>query len=66
MAKKYTAGQIFEMAQHIRDCDICCGGDPDIIADTYAEDLPPEELEGYIQSAHRAGLWKQDSNPPTA
>ncbi|MFI9561575.1 hypothetical protein [Nonomuraea endophytica] len=41
------------MAQHIRSCQICGADDPDIVGDTYAEDLPTEELEGYIASAHR-------------
>ncbi|MDR8413561.1 hypothetical protein MTP10_33095 [Nonomuraea sp. 3-1Str] len=55
----YTIGQITEMAAHIRSCEICClDGDPDIIADTYAENLPPEGPDGYIESAHRwAAKW---------
>lgn len=52
----YTAAQIYEMASHIRQCEECSGSgsDADIVAGTYAEDLPPEELEGYIQSTHSA------------
>lgn len=49
----YTAQQIADMAGHIRSCEICCpDDDPDIVADTYSEGLPPEELADYIRSAH--------------
>lgn len=48
----YTARKVAAMAAHIRDCGTCSGGDADIIADTYDESLPPDELEGYIETMH--------------
>ncbi|MFI6909787.1 hypothetical protein ACIBKY_51590 [Nonomuraea sp. NPDC050394] len=49
----YTAQEVADMAHHIRNCQNCGAGDPDIVGDTYAEDLPPEELASYIASSHR-------------
>jgi hypothetical protein len=54
----YTASEIREMVEHVEGCARCCGGDPDILAGLYDESMPPEEIEGYIKSAHGTG-WRR-------
>ncbi|MBB4920896.1 hypothetical protein [Streptosporangium saharense] len=53
---EYTADQIRDMTKHIEGC--CGAGDPDLIADMYSEDLPPEEHAEYIRWAHHTEAQK--------
>ncbi|MBG0831733.1 hypothetical protein HS041_28840 [Planomonospora sp. ID67723] len=40
------------MVTHTEACEECRGGDSDILAATYDESLPPQELADYIASTH--------------
>ncbi|MER7129703.1 hypothetical protein [Streptosporangium saharense] len=53
---KYTADQIKDMTQHIEGC--CGEGDPELLADMYAEDLDPDEHAEFIKWAHDPRVQK--------
>ncbi|GII89744.1 hypothetical protein Ssi03_77340 [Sphaerisporangium siamense] len=57
--KTYTAAELGQMAGHIAACALCTGDDEQMREATYAEDLPPEELEDYIRLAHGVEDWRQ-------